>query len=99
MRRLGGDYPSNKIDYFVSYEKLLRAYREKDDIGFDKAMEEIRVSDKAVSAAKKIVDGYEYMNKMLPLAGGNPQPIEQSTDHAIVMALEILRLSYLEWQK
>lgn len=50
------------------------------------------MNDIARIAAEKIVAGFHGMNRLLPLAGGIPQPIEQSDDAAVVVALEYLRL-------
>lgn len=44
------------------------------------------MSDKVRAAANSIVRGFNEANRLLPLAGGIPQPIESSTDHAVVLA-------------
>lgn len=42
--------------------------------------------DPARHAAERIVAEFHEMNRLLPLAGGIPRPIEESTDHAVVLA-------------
>lgn len=46
----------------------------------------------ARKAAEAIVDGYEHSQEMLDRTGaGIPQPIEKSTDHAVVLAVAYLK--------
>ncbi len=44
------------------------------------------MDDELRQAAEQVVAAYEEMNRRLPLAGGIPQPIETSTDKAVMLA-------------
>lgn len=46
----------------------------------------------ACEAAATIIAGFEETNRLLPLAGGIPRPIEESTDKAVVVALAYQKL-------
>lgn len=40
----------------------------------------------AAESAARVLAAYEEMNRLLPLAGGIPRPVEQSDDDAVILA-------------
>ena len=59
-------------------------------------LQEINVIDftfEVIHAADEIIAGYEETQRLLPLAGGIPRPIEESTDHAVVLARFVRKIA------
>ncbi len=47
--------------------------------------------NKLQKAANSIINSYNECQRLLPLAGGIPQPIEKSTDNAVMLAVDYLK--------